>query len=203
MSDGYILHEFNSKLKDSVKFIIDKTSIPKNVVEIGVFQGYFTFNMTEMLAPNNSNYKHYSIDPYDKSDDLSTDMIEQAYKCFLHNMNICPYSNHIEHIRETSWNGMLQLLNRGIKADLIYVDGDHRASTVLDDLVIAFKLLKVGGVMLCDDSVSWGSISENELIKLDHSPRLAVDSFIHCNWSKIEVLVLPNGYQSAFIKRYE
>ena len=200
MNEGYYLYEFNEHVKTSIGHIIKNTGVPKTVIELGVYQGYFTFNMTHSIAPSNPDYKHYAIDPFTSSLDLDDDMIEKAYECFLHNKKISPHARHIELIRDTSWNGMMQLLNRGVKADLIYVDGDHRAGEVLDDMVLGFKLLKVGGVMLCDDSVSW-CYTENKQKPLQFSPRLAVDSFIQCNWGKVEVMILPNGYQSAFIKR--
>jgi predicted O-methyltransferase YrrM len=203
MTEGYYLYEFNEHAKTSVEHIIKTVGVPKTVIELGVYQGYFTFNLTHTATQVHSDYKHYAIDPYTSSPDLDDDMIEQAYKCFLHNMRVSPRSNHIELIRDTSWNGMIKLLNRGVKADLIYVDGDHRAGEVLDDMVLAFKLLNVGGVMLCDDSVSWCYTEKNKQKPLQYSPRLAVDSFIQCNWDKVEVMILPNGYQTAFIKRDE
>jgi predicted O-methyltransferase YrrM len=203
MNEGYYLYEFNEHVKTSIEHIIKTVGEPKTVIELGVYQGYFTFNMTHTLAPNNPEYKHYAIDPYTSSPDLDDSVIEQAYQYFLHNKRVSPQAHHIELIRDTSWNGMIQLLNRGVKADLIYVDGDHRAGSVLEDMVLGFKLLKVGGVMLCDDSVSWCWTEKNGVKPLNDSPRLAVDSFIQCNWGKVEVMILPNGYQSAFIKRGE
>ena len=203
MSEGYYLYQFNEHVKTSIDHIIKNTGTPKTVVELGVYQGYFTFNMTHTIAPINPGYQHYAIDPFTNSPDLEDDMIKKAYECFLHNKKISPHTHHIELIRDTSWNGMMQLINRGVKADLIYVDGDHRAGEVLDDMVLGFKLLKVGGVMLCDDSVSWCYTDKHNQKPLHYSPRLAVDSFIQCNWGKVEVMILPNGYQSAFIKRGE
>ena len=35
--------------------------------------------------------------------------------------------------------------------DLIYIDGSHTAADVLTDAVLAFQLLRVGGVMIFDD----------------------------------------------------
>ena len=203
MSEGYYLYEFSEHLKTSIEHIVKVVGVPKTVVELGVYQGYFTFNMTHAAIQQHPDYKHYAIDPYTKSPDLDDDVIEKAHDIFLRNKKISPHTNNIELIRKTSWNGMIDLLNRGVKADLIYVDGDHRAGEVLDDMVLGFKLLNLGGVMLCDDSVSWCHTEKNGQKPLHYSPRLAVDSFIQCNWGKIEVMILPNGYQSALIKRGE
>ena len=39
--------------------------------------------------------------------------------------------------------------------DFIYVDGSHQASDVLEDAVLAFPLLRKGGIMIFDDYI-WG-----------------------------------------------
>jgi predicted O-methyltransferase YrrM len=201
MTEGMYLYEFNDQLKHSIDHIVSKKGgYPETVIELGVYQGYFTFNMTHLIAPHSPNYRHYSIDPYHGSTDLDDDMIEQAHRCFLHNMSVSPFAKNIEFMRKTSWDGMMDLYHRGVRADLIYVDGDHKAPEVLEDMVLGFKLLKNGGVMLCDDSVSWYHPEPDKSKPLQRSPRLAVDAFIHCNWSRIDVMMLPNGYQSAFMK---
>lgn len=201
--EGLYLYQFHNFLKSSIDCIIEKIGIPKTVIELGAYQGYFTFNMTHLCAPQQPDYHHYAIDPYGASQDLDADMISQAYDCFIHNLKCSPHNNHITHLMKPSWDGMLELIGRGVKADLIYVDGDHRAGSVLEDMVLSFRLLNVGGVMLCDDSVTWCYTDKNKEKPLQYSPRLAVDSFIQCNWGKIEPIILPNGYQTAFIKRGE
>jgi predicted O-methyltransferase YrrM len=196
MSNGYYLYQFNDHVDSSCKYLFEKFGLPKTVIEVGVYQGYFSINMTHTIAPTYPSYQHYAIDPFTSSPDLDSDMIAQAYECFIHNLSISPYKNNIEFIRKPSYNGLQELINRGVKADLIYIDGDHTAPTVLQDLVLSYQLIEEGGVILCDDSVTWG-----KKYSLQDTPRLAIDSFIQCYWGKIEVLILPNSYQTAFIKR--
>ena len=197
------LYQFHDFLKPSIDCIVGHIGMPKTVIELGAYQGYFTFNMTHIACAQVPDYHHYAIDPYTTSQDLDSDMITQAYDCFMHNMQQSPKANHITLIKKRSWDGMIDLYNKGVKADLIYVDGDHRAAEVLEDMVLGFKLLKIGGAMLCDDSVTWCYTDKCNEKPLQYSPRLAVDSFIQCNWGKVEPVILPNGYQSAFIKRGE
>ena len=96
----------------------------------------------------------------------------------------------VELIQKNSFDGLIELHNRGIKADLIYVDGSHFAKDVLADAVLGFEILNIGGVMLFDDAVSW---RYGEAIQ--DSPKIAIDSFIACNWNRLKVLEMPNGYQ--------
>lgn len=192
-----MFHEFTQR---SVQQLIGMYGPPRTVIEIGCFEGHTTFGLTEMMVQKNSNYKHYAIDPYDMSDDLPLDVLNEAGQLFMSNLEEFKYKDNVEFIHDTSWNGLLKLLHRGVKADLIYIDGDHRAETVLNDLVLAFGLVDVGGVILCDDCVSWKHQDSEKKYNLQSSPKLAVDNFIQCNWDKVEVLTLNNGYQTAFRK---
>lgn len=192
-----MFHEFTQR---SVQQLIGMYGPPKTVIEIGCFEGLTTFGLTEIMVQQNPSYKHYAIDPYDMSDDLPLDVLNEAGQLFMSNLEEFKYKDNVEFIHDTSWNGLLKLLHRGVKADLIYIDGDHRAETVLNDLVLAFGLLDVGGVILCDDCVSWKHQDSEKKYNLQSSPKLAVDNFIQCNWDKVEVLTLNNGYQTAFRK---
>jgi len=192
-----MFHEFAQR---SIQQFIGMYGAPRTVIEIGCFEGHTTFGLTEMLVQQNPNYKHYAIDPYDMSDDLPLDVLNEAGQLFMSNLEEFKYKDNVEFIHDTSWNGLLKLLHRGVKADLIYIDGDHRAETVLNDLVLAFGLVDVGGVILCDDCVSWKHQDSEKRYNLQSSPKLAVDNFIQCNWDKVEVLTLNNGYQTAFRK---
>jgi predicted O-methyltransferase YrrM len=78
--------------------------------------------------------------------------------------------------------------------DLVYVDGSHESSDVLCDLVGAFQLSKIGGLIICDDYL-W-NYEEN----LRLSPKLAIDSFINCYNNKIKILAKLPLYQIYFIK---
>jgi hypothetical protein len=49
--------------------------------------------------------------------------------------------------------------------------------------------------MLFDDAISWRYGDS-----IHDSPKQAVDAFIACNWDRLKVLELPNGYQVAVQK---
>ncbi len=180
MDNGLYLYEFHPHLKSNIDKIIELKGIPETVIEIGVF---------------NKNYRHFAIDPFDTSPDLESQVISQAFDCFLHNLEVFDYAGNIFFMRQNSSAALMELINKNVQAELIYVDGDHTAPQVLEDLVLAWKLLKPGGIMLCDDSVTWGDDQQ-----VTDTPRLAVDSFLHCYWRKVRVLPLANNWQTAFEK---
>ena len=191
MQFSTVFHDYTAS---SVQWIVKQYGIPETVVEIGVFEGHTTFNMVAALAPQLATYKHIAIDPYGESDDLEEDVVSKAGSVFKSNLEEFELKDRIEFINKKSWDGLIDLHQRGMKADFIYIDGDHRAPAVLEDLVLSFNLLKKGGILLCDDCVFW----RNE--KLQNMPKLAVDAFVNCYLDKMELVPLPHGGQIAIRK---
>lgn len=56
--------------------------------------------------------------------------------------------------------------------DFIYIDGSHNAADVLEDAVLSFRLLKIGGLMIFDD-YAWTGGGPTEF----DNPKLGVDAF--------------------------
>lgn len=175
--------------------------VPNTVIEIGVFEGSTTFWLSDQLTPHNPNLRIYAVDPHVGSNDMSEDfsLVQQN---FVHNLNECKYKN-VSYIQKHSQDGLIDLINQSVKAELIYIDGDHKASEVLTDLVLSWKLLEVGGIILCDDTTTWRYTDKNGTQSAQMSVRMAVEMFIQCNWHKLKVLSLPDGTQTAFMKLME
>lgn len=60
------------------------------------------------------------------------------------------------------------------KYDFIYIDGDHRAASVLKDAVLAFRLLKFGGILIFDDYL-W---QDPRYPNPEDAPKLGIDCFL-------------------------
>jgi predicted O-methyltransferase YrrM len=69
--------------------------------------------------------------------------------------------------------------------DLIYIDGSHRAPDVLFDAVVAFKLLKPGGLMIFDDYL-WHDPSIESFDPL-RNPKIAIDAFTNVYGQEIKI----------------
>jgi predicted O-methyltransferase YrrM len=78
--------------------------------------------------------------------------------------------------------------------DFAYVDGGHEAANVLADLVCAFDLCRVGGLIICDDYL-W-----NYEDNLRLSPKMAIDSFVNCYHNKLKIPIKLPLYQMYLIK---
>lgn len=178
--------------------IVNNNGIPNTVVEVGVFEGSTTFWMADNLTPYNKNLKIYAIDPHVGSNDMSEDF-NVVQSNFVDNLNTCQQKN-ITYIQKHSKQGLIDLINQGVQVEFAYIDGDHKAAEVLEDLVLTWQLLVVGGIVLCDDTTTWKYKDNNGTYSAQMSPRMAVEMFLQCNWHKIQILSLPDGSQTAFRK---
>jgi tetratricopeptide (TPR) repeat protein/predicted O-methyltransferase YrrM len=66
--------------------------------------------------------------------------------------------------------------------DIVYIDGSHWATDVIEDAVLTFKLVKTNGIIIFDDYTL--TITE----KPEQSPRFAIDAFVSLFSSKVKVL---------------
>jgi predicted O-methyltransferase YrrM len=183
---------FHDHIKSSIDRILRETIIPKSVIEIGVFEGQTTVNLANLLLQHTPQLKYYAIDPFLASENLVQEVVDAAKQKFVTNIKSVP---SVEFINKTSLQGLLELHQRNVTVDFIYVDGSHFAKDVLCDAVLGFELLNKDGVMLFDDAVSWRYGT-----KIQDSPKIAIDGFIASNWDRLKVLEMPNGYQVAIQK---
>jgi len=179
---------FHDHTKQSVGRILSEIGVPSVVVEVGAFEGETTVNFARLLRQHGP-FEYYVVDPFTASENLQQPVLDKARQMFLDNIADFP---EVELIEKPSHDGLIDLRLRGIKADLIYVDGSHFAKDVLLDAALGFEMLNIGGVMLFDDAVSW-RYGES----IHDSPKQAVDAFIACNWNRLKVLETPTGYQVA------
>ena len=184
--------------KSNIMHIFKTYGAPGTIVEVGVYEGYTTCWMAETLMPHRSDLRIYAIDPHDQSVDIHESM-DEAHRTFLGNIALSPCKN-IHYIRKKSEDGLIDIINQNIQPEFIYVDGDHFASTVLTDLVLCFKMLRVGGVILCDDATEWRFTDKQGQQNPQYCPRMAIEVFMQCNWHRLKPIYLPDMHQTAFIK---
>lgn len=76
--------------------------------------------------------------------------------------------------------------------DFVYIDGSHRAPDVLADAVLAWPLIRPGGVLAFDD-YEWGhALPETE------RPMIAIEAFLRVYADELNVY--HNAYQVAVEK---
>lgn len=68
--------------------------------------------------------------------------------------------------------------------DFIYIDGSHGTADVLEDGVVAWRLLKRGGLLTFDD-YQWRSHGDQERL---YSPARAIDAILDIFWPQLELV---------------
>ena len=84
--------------------------------------------------------------------------------------------------------------------DIIYVDGSHAKSDVLEDAVLSWRLLKENGVLIFDDYRWAGCLAEGSSDRPTDFPKAAIDAFVQCFEEHLEVI--HNSYQLIVRKRH-
>ena len=148
-------------------------------VEIGVLHGDCAVFCAEKIA-NGENSVHYVIDINDNE--------------FLQN-NIAQLPN-VKFLKGSSYEILRHLTHNGETkefADYVYVDGSHLAIDVMQDAVLSWYILKVGGILIFDD-YGWGAHTTDAKQK----PKLAIDSFLSAYDGHTKVL---HGGWQVFVKK--
>jgi predicted O-methyltransferase YrrM len=179
---------FGDKSKPIWDHLIPKLN-PAKILEIGSFEGAGACYLIETLAK--------SIDSWQGGDEHRESGIDMAAveQRFRRNTKAAIEAarnpvNLVVH-KESSDSALARLLLDGKRGyfDFIYVDGSHLAPDVLYDCVVAFKLLKLGGVMAFDDYVWRERMSmANDIMRC---PKPAVDAFVNIHFNKLQFLTVP------------
>ena len=119
-------------------------------------------------------------------------------------------SKHLRWIEKYSYEALVN--ERGNQYDLIYIDGDHNASGVLEDAILSWRLLKIGGILLFDDYLMkidnpWFYIMHAEFqthkedgLTFQH-PKEAINTFLEIFKGQYELII--NNYQIGIKKKVE
>jgi SAM-dependent methyltransferase len=142
-----------------------------NFLEIGCQEGgATTWFLTNLLGHPDS--RMTGIDIFDR---------RGMYDTFLHNINAGGWTDKVAVYVEKSGEALRRLPLYSY--DIIYLDGQHSSYAVIEDTILAFRLLKEGGILLFDD-YTWDARSW----PLDN-PKPAIDFFLDAFEGKYELLV--------------
>ena len=141
--------------------------VPKNILEIGSFEGRTTCWFLETYPD-----AHVTcVDTWQGSEEHSHTMKEGLFDRFSNNTN--RFTDRIT-VRRGFSGVVLRTFPCESQFDFIYVDGSHYSCDTLEDSILAWRLLKPGGIMIFDD-YTWVM----EGTKLDDivNPRTGIDAF--------------------------
>lgn len=161
-----------------------------NMLEVGCFEGMSTVWFLENILTSD-NSKITVVDTFEgdsQTKEIAKTLDGTRYR-FLENTK--RFRNKIRLLIATS-NDMLPKIYDSF--DLIYIDGSHLAEDVLSDMVLSFRLLKKGGIMIMDDYEMWYKDKDNVI----YEPAIAINAFVSCYANKIHRLHV--GWQYIFQK---
>jgi Methyltransferase domain len=153
-------------------------------LEIGTFEGRTaTWFLDNILTGKNSTLRCIEPDPTPN---------------MLYNLKRYECNGKVEIEKNFSEYVLVRYLYGTPRFDLIYIDGDHNAKGVLQDMVLSWRLLKDGGILLVDDyemqaTDPWHYISHKEFAQLPRAnfthPRVAIDAFLNIYRGLYEIVI--------------
>lgn len=177
--EGFPLEQFSLDLQGwnqqgKVFSKLIETVRPSKIIEVGTWKGASAIrmaNLCKLLALNTriicvdtwlGSAEFWFVDDNDKERGLKRQYgYPQVYQQFLANVLLTNNDQMIIPLPATSTIGARLLLARGIRGDLIYIDGSHDFKDVLSDLDSYLPVLKEGGVMFGDDFVDhWPEVQK-------------------------------------------
>lgn len=126
-----------------------------NYLEIGVFKGMNLYSVSQVYGKHPESLL-VCIDPWCNYSDYieykDDNLQNEHYLTFLKHTQDIP-KNKINISRGLSHEKVPILKDNFF--DIIYIDGNHNPEYVMEDAVLSFRKLKVGGYMIFDD-YGWG-----------------------------------------------
>jgi len=203
---GYLFSNdwFNDAVKSVWRELLAQLA-PSRVLEIGSFEGASACFLIQQIAAARPLELH-CVDTWQGGREhqpgstAAADM-KQVEARFQANVSTAVRSSRfpvkVEVHRAPSVEVLPKLLcDQGAgRFDMVYVDGSHQASDVLWDAVLAFRLLRVGGVIVFDDYL-WSDGAPHDVLM---APKIAIDAFTTVYASKVRILSAPL-YQLYIVK---
>jgi len=169
------------------------------ILEVGVFEGRSTCWLLENFCKTPES-TIVAIDTFQGGIEHQNMELGGLRKQFEDNIANVVSSAKVEVRAGLSLDQLCRLVAENTpQFDFISVDASHQATDVLGDAVLAFQLLKSGGVMAFDDYI-WSPMrpgTENPLLL----PKVAIDAFTTIYSQKLRILPNLPLYQ-LYIQKY-
>lgn len=169
------------------------------VLEVGVFEGRSTCWLLENFCKTPES-KIVAIDSFQGGIEHENMELGGLKKRFEENISTVGSPAKVEVRVGLSLDQLCHLIAEDTpQFDFISVDASHQAVDVLGDAVLAFQLLKRGGVMAFDDYI-WSPMrpgTENPLLL----PKIAIDAFTTIFSQNLRILPNLPLYQ-LYIQKY-
>lgn len=167
---------------------------PTKILEIGSYEGASAVYLLEKLG-NEFSLEICCVDTWSggvEHDEVNMPAVEARFdKNIAVAKSLASQPVSVKKYKSQSDVALADLLTQGYRNyfDFIYVDGSHQAPDVLCDAVLAFRLLRVGGIMAFDDYL-WSEALPGGIDPI-RCPKPAIDAFTNLYCRKIQILQAP------------
>lgn len=165
---------------------------PRRFLEVGSFEGQAAVFMAENCAPAGG-FEMVCVDSWMGGIDHDPAIMSAVEARFDRNMALvqAKHSFQFRKLKSDSVEGLAKLLAEGAanSFDVSYVDASHQSPDVLADAILAFKLTRIGGVIVFDDYV-WRMAGPGGQDVLS-APKAGIDAFVNTHFRKITVIPGP------------
>lgn len=171
---------------------------PKNCLEIGVYRGQ-TLSLWALISKRTDlNANIFGITPLNNlGDDVSRYEGNLNYLLDIEK-NFKKFGLEFPHIikGESSANHCVEFMHQ-TKWDLIYIDGGHDYATVFQDYRNSLESLKIGGILVLDDSSLFRNYKADEFsFKGHHGPSMVATDLA----DKEMILLITVGHNNVYQK---
>lgn len=181
-----VYDEITSKLPDNA-----------NIVELGCYLGKSTYYLIQRLKERGIEFNLDVVDVFENN--LSTDNKSTYNKSFLDTFkkNMGADLSYIKNIHKKLTHNAVKLYEDN-SLDFIYVDASHREEDVLNDILLWFPKLKIGGIMAGDD---WQKVGvRNAVVKVILNSDKCEDCHPYSQlWSKYKYDYFEQKYFNQWI----
>lgn len=178
---------------------------PRNILEIGSYEGRSACYFIERCARDNPIELH-CVDTWQGGVEHDANGASAVEARFDHNIALARSraAHPVQVFKHKMHSHMalakLIMVNRAPVFDVVYIDGSHQAPDVLTDAVMAFQLLRVGGLMIFDDYI-WSMEPPGRQDPLN-MPKPAIDAFLNIFQRKMLIVSGVPVYQLFATKAF-
>ena len=99
-------------------------------------------------------------------DEIIKNMEEnEIEKLFYENIKVANMSERVKVLKGDSVDKLCELIEAGQQFDYIYVDGSHKCLDCYADMILAWQLLRKGGVLAVDDiTLNYEKVVKGDLL---------------------------------------
>lgn len=176
---------------------------PKRFLEIGSYEGRATCYLIEKFTTDTPIEIH-CVDSWEGGIEHDKSTMSDVEKRFDKNTGIAlkkaAHPATINKHKKYSNVALAELIvaEKAAAFDVIYIDGSHQAPDVLVDCVMAFQLLRKGGLMIFDDYLwTMESVGKQDPLNM---PKPAIDAFLNIFQRKMLIVRGAPVYQLYAVK---